>query len=164
MIWLLCALACGDDDPIDESCTPSDEVCDGLDNDCDGDIDEDVLDTVYADADGDGLGNPAAPNDACGTDWPGYSDNADDCNDSDASLPMEAWPDGDGDGYASELSDSAMVCDLSGYTTELGDCDDADAGVSPGAEEICDDLVDNDCDDSVDEDCDPGDSGPVDSG
>ena len=33
-----------------------------------------------------------------------------------------------------------------------GDCDDSDPDVNPGADEVCDDLVDNDCDDLVDTD------------
>jgi beta propeller repeat protein len=35
----------------------------------------------------------------------------------------------------------------------FGDCDPDDATIYPGAEEVCEDGVDNDCDGSVDEDC-----------
>ena len=50
-----------------------------------------------------------------------------------------ALTDNDGDGY------DALV-----------DCDDADAEISPDAEEVCDDTIDNDCDalvDTDDDDC-----------
>ncbi len=41
------------------------------------------------------------------------------------------------------------------------DCDDDDAAVSPGAEEICGDGVDNNCDGQIDEDCQPCEDGDV---
>lgn len=45
--------------------------------------------------------------------------------------------------------------DGDGYS-EFEDCDDADSSVYPGAEEVCDDSIDNDCDadyDAEDADC-----------
>ncbi len=33
------------------------------------------------------------------------------------------------------------------------DCDDGEAGVNPGAQEVCDDLIDNNCNGEVDEGC-----------
>lgn len=36
--------------------------------------------------------------------------------------------------------------DGDGYCEEVDDCDDADASINPGAEEICEDGIDNDCD------------------
>lgn len=50
--------------------------------------------------------------------------------------------DNDGDGVI-----VASAC------TPNGDCDDNDASVYPGAEELCDDGVDNNCDGQVDEGC-----------
>lgn len=60
--------------------------------------------------------------------------------------------DADGDGY----SDGDRVCSLlapgAGYVLSCRlagpsiDCDDADPGVHPGAQELCDDAIDNDCD------------------
>lgn len=49
-----------------------------------------------------------------------------------------ADPDADGDGYINEVFGG-------------DDCNDSDPDVNPGAEEICDDLIDNDCDGEADE-------------
>jgi hypothetical protein len=62
------------------------EVCDGADNDCDGTIDEGVSLAFYTDADGDGYGDPAAPVLTCSTVPEGTVENADDCDDTDATL------------------------------------------------------------------------------
>ncbi len=101
----------GDCDDADARRTPGQvEVCDTLDNDCDGDVDSPVpadAPTWFADADGDGFGDPAAALQAC--DAPaGYLVDATDCDDtSDAAYPggVEACEDGldndcagDGDG------------------------------------------------------------------
>lgn len=43
--------------------------------------------------------------------------------------------------------------DGDGWSISCGDCNDEDPNINPGAEEICDDGIDNDCDDLVDEDC-----------
>ena len=79
------------------------------------------------------------------------------------------------DGYfgSEDDFDLSVTCDLpcldadgDGYDDEAcggDDCDDTNPDVNPGADEICDDLVDNDCDDLVDMDdpecmSDPGDN------
>ena len=78
-----------DCDDADKNINPAaTEVCDGDDNNCDGSTDgSDAADpsTWYADADNDGYGDPSVTLDAC--DEPaGYTDNGDDCNDSDATA------------------------------------------------------------------------------
>ncbi len=49
-----------------------------------------------------------------------------------ASLEFMVWTDHDADGYVSDAEGG-------------DDCDDDDFDVNPGAEEICDDGIDNDC-------------------
>ena len=52
------AVAADDCDDADAEISPSaTEVCDEVDNDCDDAVDEDVLETFYADLDDDGFGN-----------------------------------------------------------------------------------------------------------
>ena len=129
------------------------EICDDADNDCDGDVDEpDTVETTvwYADADGDGFGDPSSSVADCEQPTDYVHDDTD-CDDSDASIHPGAsetdctdptdyncdgsvgYADVDGDGYA--------ACE---------DCDDANASVHPDATEFCD-GIDNDCDETVDE-------------
>ncbi|GAB4119270.1 MAG: hypothetical protein Tsb0027_13420 [Wenzhouxiangellaceae bacterium] len=61
------------------------EVCDGIDNDCDGDIDENVTDTYYLDADGDSWGDAARIYLACDT-HSGYADRPNDCDDTNLTI------------------------------------------------------------------------------
>ena len=97
-----------DCDDSDETVFPfAAEDCDGVDDDCDGDVDEDVMDTFYLDADGDGYGDPENSGLACEAPE-GMVDNAEDCDDTDAEMSPAV--DADGDGY--------MSCGE--------DCDDAD--------------------------------------
>ncbi len=104
------------------------DVCDGIDNDCDGDFDDVISVTWYADDDGDGSGDPTSTIDDCAP-QPGYVLNGDDCDDGDAFLNAR---DDDGDGVT--------ACDA--------DCDDADSSSYPGADDPCEDGVDQDCDGS----------------
>jgi hypothetical protein len=72
-----------DCDDADPAISPSaGEACNGIDDDCDGDVDEDVLVEVYADADADGWGDAAAPDFGCPDDE-GTTTTAGDCDDSD---------------------------------------------------------------------------------
>ena len=95
------------------------EQCDldDIDEDCDGLSDDDDpgatgKTTYYADADGDGYGDSAAPTQLC------------------LVVGIEGW----------------------GYVPGPDDCDDTDPAVNPGAEEVCEDGVDQDCD-STDTTC-----------
>ena len=153
------------------------EVCDGVDQDCDLEIDEDAADgaTWYADSDGDGFGDAAAPVVACEP-LPGEVDDASDCDDSridvypgadeycdtvdndcDGEIDENAIADGtwyadaDGDGHG-VLTDSVTSCEQPpGYVALPDDCDDADAARSPSAAEVCNGS-DDDCDSYVDAD------------
>ena len=151
------------------------EVCNGEDDDCNGDIDDSVGGLWYADADGDGFGDPAAESQTCeagdgtvadATDCD--DDNADvniaadelcnaiddDCDgeiDEDSAVDAGAWyADGDGDGFGD--GEAWRACEQpSGAVAVDGDCDDADADVNPDATEVCNDL-DDDCDGQTDDD------------
>ena len=149
-----------DCDDADATISPDGvEVCDGLDNDCDGEIDgEGATGTRlwYADADGDGYGDPNSTADSCEQPSGFVLDNTD-CDDTDADVrpgavdaPYDGLDadcsggsdnDGDGDGYDSDSYGGL-------------DCDDADAAVSPGAAETYYDGVDANCDGKSDHDAD----------
>ncbi|MFN7143039.1 MAG: MopE-related protein, partial [Myxococcota bacterium] len=156
------------------------EVCDGADNDCDGGADDADPDgppavTTYADADGDGYGDPATGAGGCGV---GRVGNDMDCDDGDASVHPAgaeicdgAAVDEDCDGLVDDADDSmdrstlpTVYADLdedgygdpdAAYTAcdpgvptaaRVGDCDDGDDGVHEGLDEVCQDAKDNDCD------------------
>jgi large repetitive protein len=167
----------GDDDCDDDNAAVhpgATEVCDGIDNNCDEQIDEDVLDTWYADTDGDGYGDPDNVSLACstpaehvgsGTDcddtdadvYPSAIERCDgvdnDCDgeiDEDATDALEWYADLDGDGFGDPDSVSTACDAPSDTVADDTDCDDQDADIHPDATEICD-GVDNDCDALIDD-------------
>jgi len=133
----------------------------------------------FADADGDGFGDPDSSLEAeCARVPAGYTDTDGDCEDADPAIHPDAreicdgidnncdpgddvpyagsWhPDMDGDGYGA--GDAVEHCEDpgAGWSTTDDDCDDVDPETWPGAPVACDDL-DRNCD-GVD-DGDDGDS------
>jgi hypothetical protein len=77
---------------------------------------------------------------------------ADDDDDSSADDDDDSATGGDDD----DSQPSDVDGDGDGVTVDNGDCDDEDATIYPGADEVCDDSIDNDCDtllDCADTDC-----------
>ena len=158
-----------------ESFPGGEEVCDGVDNDCDGRVDEGVTPpTVWPDIDGDGFGSSTAPSVSQCPVPDRHVDNNADCNDGnrfirpgavevcdnqdnncvdgvDEGLRIQAWFDGDSDGYGDEDADPVMRCGTdANYADNNLDCDDSTEAANPGQAEVCDNI-DNDCDDTIDE-------------
>ena len=166
--------ACEDCDDTDETRSPSaTEVCDEIDNNCNGvvDIDATEVPSWYLDYDGDGFGDATVSVDQC--EPPArFVDNANDCDDSSAlALPggievcdnldndcdgevdgqdsegaQAFYTDSDGDGYGVDSTQVFICFPDSDQVADPGDCDDTNEAVSPGAEEVCNDGIDNDCD------------------
>ena len=161
---------CNDDDAYAYPSAP--ELCDDIDNDCDEEIDEDLIEFWFEDADQDGFGNPEISIDSC-MPVDGFVANDEDCDDEDETTYLDAeelcdevdndcdeeidegllllvYVDADLDGFGDDNS-IIEVCELNvGHTFVGGDCDDIDSNVHPDATEYCDEI-DNNCDGIEDE-------------
>ena len=156
---------CDDDDPETHPDAP--ERCDELDNDCDGEIDEDLQEQWFADADGDGWGNAENSLDSCdpGTGWVADSTDCDDSNSSvhpeadetcndvdddcdgdiDEDLATTWYQDADSDGFGDPAVETSDCDPGTGWVDNADDCDDANSAIHPDAQELCNGY-DDDCD------------------
>jgi hypothetical protein len=146
----------GDCDEGDPAINPgAEEVCNTLDDDCDGSIDEDgaPIPTWYADADGDGYGDPATAVVMC-EDRSDMVLNGEDCDDGDSSIhPGASDPcngvDDDCDGADEGCEDCGNGVDDN--ADGLVDCEDALCFEDSRCyESSCDDGLDDDGDGLVD--------------
>jgi hypothetical protein len=152
------------------------ELCDGADNDCDAAVDDGAIDGTdyFADADGDGFGDPLIVTTACALP-DGFSLDDRDCDDLTFAInpngievcngldedcdgliddePSDGLPwflDRDADGVG-DASRPVTACDPpQDHASAAGDCNDLEARAFPGNPETCD-GVDNDCNTLVDD-------------
>ncbi len=168
-----------DCDDGDGTISPAaEERCNGVDDNCDGDVDESGVDATawYADADGDGFGDPSSSEPSCAAPA-GYVADRSDCDDLDGAVSPAGtelcnsrdddcdgtsdeddavdaaiwYTDLDGDSFGDPLSGAPACSAPAGSISDNTDCDDTAATVSPAGIELCN-GIDDDCDTVVDED------------
>ncbi len=137
-----------------EVCNRYDDDCDNLIDDSDPDLDPAEKSVFWADADGDGAGDPSSPVEACFQPWFTSVDDTDCDDDWDLLQGPTGWLfDEDGDGFGAGTLSSPPDCeppDSDHVLPALGeDCEPTNPQVYPGATEVCDTL-DNDCDGAID--------------
>ncbi|MCB9762176.1 MAG: hypothetical protein H6739_20420 [Alphaproteobacteria bacterium] len=166
-----------DCDDQDANLNPGEiEVCDGVDNNCNGQVDDAAGGIFYADADGDGFGDPDVTAQSCEGNEGYVADNSD-CDDGNAAVNLLAdeycdgidndcdgatdepqavdaatwYADADSDGHGT-VDTTTESCDQpEGFVAGGEDCDDSNPQVSPNAVEFCNGYDDN-CDGETDED------------
>ncbi|MCB9779798.1 MAG: IPT/TIG domain-containing protein [Alphaproteobacteria bacterium] len=153
--------ACGDKDDDtggDDGGDDTTDTTDTTDTDADTDADTDTDGTTDAvDADGDGFDETVDCDDSNAAINPGADEVCDDIDndcddlidDADPGLSADStsifFSDGDGDGIGSDR-ETVLACSApSGFSETVGDCDDGDATIYPGADEVCDDRIDQNC-------------------
>lgn len=66
--------------------------------------------------------------------------------DTDCATPLVRYADADGDGAGDPAVEISTCVELDGFVATATDCDDLRPDISPAAEEVCGDALDNDCD------------------
>ena len=170
------AVETGDCDDGDATISPAGtEVCDVVDQNCDGFADEFLAREFFADADGDGFGDPSASEIACEAP-DGFVEDASDCDDDAADVSPDGVEtcderdedcdgevdeglttgrvfhlDDDGDGFGDPTNAVEACIGPSDHVVDGTDCDDADPAVNPAAMEDPCNALDDDCDAEIDE-------------
>jgi hypothetical protein len=150
------------------------EICNTIDDNCNGQINEGItFTTYYADADGDGFGNPSVSQSSCSP-ITGFIVNNTDCNDASALIKPTAieicnavddncnglineglvfvnyYIDTDIDGYGAGTAQSSCIPLGNNYVTNNLDCNNFNANIRPNATELCNGLDDN-CNSLIDD-------------
>jgi subtilisin family serine protease len=118
------------DDSVDTTGPGFPESCNEVDDDCDGDVDEDAVDMTayFADADGDGHGDPGVSLDGCSPPS-GFVESADDCDDGRADVSPVATETCDGvDEDCDGEADNGLDCEADPTGGSSGDGGERDKG------------------------------------